>query len=418
MKPFLMFSSDDHAGATRPVYRQFMERRYHDDYDRWVAPRAAAYAAMVKAAKEAQGTVKKQHAEEVESDEAQIFGTELDKRLERLEREGLVGEVLYPGPAAGPRFDEWGVPFSGMFGEAEPDVPSDLHAVGHLAHNRWQAETSPDLGRQVGLALISQHDVAAAVAEIHRSAKAGLRGVLMEGVHPTLPPLDDPCYAPIWSACEAMDMAVHFHAGVATPALRRITGAGSNGKPAGMSLIGGMESQWLSHRPLWFLILGGVCERHPKLRIVFAELGGKWAPEAMAQFRWYWQLGKPTPHEPMHYYDRQVFFGASAFAREDVESRYLVGVDKLMWGGDHPHGMGAWGCTNAWLRATLGAGKVPEPEARAMLGETVVAFYGLDAARLRAIAERVGPTPDDVLRPPEPADLENPALLRNIEFTH
>ena len=39
-----------------------------------------------------------------------------------------------------------------------------------------------------------------------------------------------------------------------------------------------------------------------------------------------------------------------------------------------------------------------------MLGETAVELYGFDLAEVRAVADRVGPQPSEVLTPPE-ADL-------------
>jgi predicted TIM-barrel fold metal-dependent hydrolase len=421
MDRFVLFSADDHAGATAPVYREFVEHRYLDDFDAWAGARAAAYQETLAAAAPAGSVPDAVDDEAVATSEKVVFGTQLDTRLARLEQEGIVGEVLFPGPAAGPKAREYGVPFAGIFGESKLEGDAELHAAGLRAHNRWLAETSPDLGRQLGLGVISLHDVDAAVAEVERCAASGLRGLLFEGVHPTLPPLDDTCYDPIWSACEDHDLPIHFHAGIGSSAGLRITGPSSSpdSRSAAATSIAAVEYQWLSHRPLWFLVFGGVCERHPKLRIVFAELGADWAPVAMNHFRWYWELTKPTPHEPMYYYDRQVFFGASMFTKQDVESRHLVGVEKLMWGGDHPHGNGAWGCTNAWLRGTFGTGKVPESEARAIFGENAVKFYGLDEAKLRAIADRVGPVPADVLREPLPEDRDHGVISMGwLEFTH
>ena len=37
----------------------------------------------------------------------------------------------------------------------------------------------------------------------------------------------------------------------------------------------------LSHRPLWFLILGGALERYPTLKLVFAEQGAEWVPDTL-----------------------------------------------------------------------------------------------------------------------------------------
>ena len=102
----------------------------------------------------------------------------------------------------------------------------------------------------------------------------------------------------------------------------------------------------------------------------------------------------------------------------EQQDRHVVGVDKLMWGSDHPHANGAWGCSHSWIRATLGAENVKEAEARAILGESAVTFYGLDPDKINAAVERVGPTVEELLREPDPADLENPVVAMSIDFPH
>lgn len=417
MQPFLLVSSDCHAGATAPVYRQFMETKFHDDFDRWVEDqRHGRSIKILEADTEAE---KFDAALRRRTEERAIFGTDIGRRLERLEQEGIVGEVLFPEPGVGLAFDDFGVPFAGFFGGVG-DENFNLLAAGHRAHNRWQADTL-DHDRQVGLALISFHDVEAAVKEIHWAGRSALRGILLDGIHPDLPRLDDTCYDPMWSACEEENLPVHFHVGAGNFA-SRVTGPRSDGQRRTVTVIdpiGLYELNWFSHRPLWFLIIGGVCERHPRLRIVFTEMGTKWAPEAVQALDWYWDFvgnKEICPQKPSFYYDRQVFFGFSIVSLQEVQGRHDVGVDKLMWGSDHPHANGAWGCSQAWIRATFGAEEVKEAEARAMFGESAAKFYGLDLDKLNAIAARVGPTADDLLRRPDAADLEHPVVKSMVDF--
>ncbi|MGD1575575.1 hypothetical protein ACP6C6_32940, partial [Mycolicibacterium septicum] len=61
-------------------------------------------------------------------------------------------------------------------------------------------------------------------------------------------------------------------------------------------------------------------------------------------------------------------------------------------------------------RATLGS--VPEVEARAILGENAIEFYGLDRALLEKTAKRVGPLPAELFTG-QPVD---PKLIRHFEF--
>jgi hypothetical protein len=47
---------------------------------------------------------------------------------------------------------------------------------------------------------------------------------------------------------------------------------------------------------------------------------------------------------------------------------------------------------------------VPEPEVRKILGENALRAYYLDEAELRVIADRIGPTPEEIARPLEPGE--------------
>jgi predicted TIM-barrel fold metal-dependent hydrolase len=348
------------------------------------------------------------------SEDRAIFGNNLDKRLARLEQEGIVGEVLFPEPSVGNGYGDYGVPFAEFCaGAGIGDM--DLLGAGYRAHNRWLAETA-DHSRQVALALITIHDVDAAVKEIHWAARAGIRGILLDGLHIDLPPLHDPIYDPMWSALEEENMPIHFHIG---SGVGRTMGFMSNGDRVGLTdPISLHEMNFFAHRPLWFLILGGVCERHPNLRIVFTEMGAKWAAEAIQSLDMHYGVTinkRICPQLPSTYFERQVFFGFSTQTLEELKDRHDAGVPKLMWGSDHPHGGGGWGITHSIIRATFGAEKVSETETRAILGENLVNFYGLDMKKLKAIAERVGPTVDELLRDPDPSDFEDPVVRAKVE---
>ena len=69
-----------------------------------------------------------------------------------------------------------------------------------------------------------------------------------------------------------------------------------------------------------------------------------------------------------------------------------------MWGTDYPHPEGTWPNTVARLRGDFG--DVPVDDTRQMLGETAARCYGFDLDALRPIAEKIGPTPDDLGQDP------------------
>jgi hypothetical protein len=87
--------------------------------------------------------------------------------------------------------------------------------------------------------------------------------------------------------------------------------------------------------------------------------------------------------------------GASSIKRSEVRLRHDIGVDQMMFGRDYPHAEGTWPNTHDWLRDALG--DLDEEELRLILGENAVRCYGLDRTRLRELADRIGPAPEEIL---------------------
>jgi predicted TIM-barrel fold metal-dependent hydrolase len=109
-----------------------------------------------------------------------------------------------------------------------------------------------------------------AVAEIHWIADHGLRaGVLLPVVPPGshLDQLHSPRYEPVWRTCEERGVILNVHGGSGQPDLGM--------HPATISLFV-LEASFYSHRPLWSLILAGVFDRYPNLKLVIAESGTQW----------------------------------------------------------------------------------------------------------------------------------------------
>jgi hypothetical protein len=65
-----------------------------------------------------------------------------------------------------------------------------------------------------------------------------------------------------------------------------------------------------------------------------------------------------------------------------------------MWGNDFPHPEGTWPYTREFLKDRFW--DVPIDETERMLGLNHVDFYGFDVEQLRPIADRIGPTPEEL----------------------
>jgi predicted TIM-barrel fold metal-dependent hydrolase len=395
----MMFSADCHGGAPVEQYRDYLESRYHEPFDQYLAARAETRRAVLER------TARNQALSEAPVEERSNFSEHMDAdgRLKRLEDDGVVGEVIFPEA-----FEDNEVPFSGPFGTADRDHDPDLHAAGQRAYNRWLADFI-DPARQVGLALIASHDVDAAVAEIEWAASSSLRGVLFDGVVSDLPLPYEPYHDPIWRACAESGLAVHYHAGAGSKERQTPRGGPTE------NLIHLHEVQFWAHRSLWYLLYGGILPRHPGLHVVFTEQFVDWVPRTIAWADWIWSTSmwrddfrRNSPRPPSEYWREQGWLGASVISREEVRMRDAIGVDQMMFGTDFPHNEGTWGGTTDYLRATFGG--VDEADMRAILGENAVRFYDLDRDLLDTVAQRCGPTIAELR---EPIDLD--ALAVNLQ---
>jgi hypothetical protein len=102
---------------------------------------------------------------------------------------------------------------------------------------------------------------------------------------------------------------------------------------------------------------------------------------------------------PSDYFGENIFIGASTMSPEEVRRRHVIGCDVVMWGTDYPHPEGTWPHTQEKLRSDFV--DVPVEDTRKILGETAARCYGFDLDELAPIAQRVGPTPEDLGQDPD-----------------
>jgi hypothetical protein len=113
--------------------------------------------------------------------------------------------------------------------------------------------------------------------------------------------------------------------------------------------------------------------------------------------------------KPSDYWKTNCIGVLSFMHKVEVEIRDEIGTETIAFGRDYPHPEGTWPNTADWL-SDLFAG-VPDDEVRLMLGENVIRALGLNRAHLQTIADRVGPTMDQIKGRPRPID---PSLIENF----
>ena len=409
LERLVVISSDGHAGASIPAYREYLESRFHDDFDAWANDYVDGWDELERNAAEALTRIQSSTLETSVTVGVTVDSVETnwdsELRQRSIEADGVVGEVLFPNTVP---------PFYPRMSLGAPN-PADRDEYEHRlaglrAHNRWLADFCSQVpGRRAGVAQILINDVAEAVKDIQWVKDSGLfGGVALPGVAPGdgVPELFDPIYEPIWEACEDLGVPINRHG----------TGGGhapyksEAGAMTRMMFL--VEVPIWSHRSLWHLILGGVFERHPKLKLVLTEQGTGWIPGVLATLDhlvsrvqipgsaeaiFGYEALSQLSLKPSEYFARNCWVGASGLSPAEVALRHKVGVDKIMWGSDFPHSEGTFPFTKEAFRLMFT--DAPIDETRQIAGATAAALYGFDPVALSEAAARVGPTIEEISRP-------------------
>lgn len=251
------------------------------------------------------------------------------ERLKDQDVDGVIGEVLHTTLAFRLYWMKDG----------------DLQRACFRAYNDWLAEfCSHSPKRLIGVPLISVYDIDEAVKEIRRSDKLGLKGAMMPLSPPaTCPPYWTNAYDPIWAVAQELDIPLVFH---------EITGGGFESPLSPSShwnpefTLGMLIRPHEVQRTLGQLILGGVLERFPTIKIISAENGTDWLPWYTARLdraaRGPFSYPTKLSLKPIEYFHRQVYF---TYINEPhaVGYRDLIGGDhKLLFATDYPHSASPW----------------------------------------------------------------------------
>jgi predicted TIM-barrel fold metal-dependent hydrolase len=397
-EPYLIISSDCHAGLPTEEYRPYLEARFHRAFDEFLGQRDARRAEATRL-----GIRNDAFAERWfrDHEEGLRGGWDPAQRIKELDGDGVAAEVVFPDADA---VDSGtAAPFGvglGLSGDQDPQ----LGMAGALAHNRWLADfVSAHPERHCGVALLPvTAETGRVVEEIHRARESGLGALMIPAMWGAHAPYHDRRYDPVWAAAAECAMPVLTHSGSAPRQ--------EYGDHLGIFVS---EVTWWPARPLWFLLWSGVFERHPGLRFGIAESGCWWLPNLL----WFMDrlyLGahggkKLSPfaaltRPPHEYLDRQVFVCATNTKRRELAQRYEIGVDNILWGSDFPHPEGTWPDTRGWLQKTFH--DIPVAETRRMLGLSAAEAFGFDTAALAPLARRIGPTPAGLGQPADQPAVE------------
>jgi len=206
------------------------------------------------------------------------------------------------------------------------------------AYNNWIHEFcsySPDQLKWV--AMLPVHDVHLACRELVRCAKLGavgsfIRPNLVNGRY-----WHSNYWDPLYSVHEELGVTWGFHEGVSAPYSHMIELYGEN------RFYRHVASHWIEmQQALIAMIIAGVFEFHPKLRVGFLEAQNSWVPGLLSRIEWDYPQYRDShaPYlslMPREYFRRNCWAAVEGSEPEIEATAGLIGADRMCISTDYPH---------------------------------------------------------------------------------
>ena len=217
--------------------------------------------------------------------------------------------------------------------------------------------------RFAGLASLPWQDVDASIDEMNRVHNLGFCGVMLYS-HIGGRPVDDPAFDPIYSHAQAKELPIVLHPTVPTwgEAIKDY------------SMIPMMGLQVDTSFALLRLILGGVLERHPRLKVVMPHVGGV-LPYMMGRIEHQTEvMGRGREHikQAPSAYMRRIFLDIVSPSAQALRYAYeFSGPEHLVFGTDHP-----WVDPQLFV-ALVEEMDIPDSEKTQIFGGNAAELFGL-----------------------------------------
>ena len=309
-------------------------------------------------------------------DESSLAASYVAPRIAMMDALGMAGQILFPNV----------VGFGGQnfFRISDHELRMAIVRIWNDAMADMQRESG---GRLMGMGLLPWWDMDRTVQEIKRIAELGLHGVITNAdpQNQGMPDLAERFWDPMWQELQEHELPMNFHCGAS--ATQRTYNGGSpwpsmdaNSKLA----VGSAMLQMANARLVANMILSGLCERFPRLKIVSVESGIGWLPFMLEALDYH--ADENAAHSglsllPSEYFKRQMY---ACFWFENgptlIDSIQRIGVDNCMFETDFPHPTCLF--PEPLRSATPTFASVDDAFRRKVFSENAAHVYNIDLAAL------------------------------------
>lgn len=288
-------------------------------------------------------------------------GFDPDARLIDLDRDGVGIEILHSTVT----LHAYKISDSGL-----------VNAI-FAAYNDWLAEfCASHPARLKGLAMLNIDDVEVGVAEFERCAKLGMIGAVIPVSLGPGRSYGEPAFDRLWAAARSLAMPLTLHVSTA-----RFSGVESI-QQANASILNLVNRDVEIRAAVADLILSGVVERFPELRLICSEYELSWAPHFLFRLDDYYNnrpLGRhghrfADDQRPSDLFRRNFYisFQEDPYGLANLDA---IGPHALMWGSDYPHTESTFPRSREILAGLLA--DVPEALHKPITADNTARVYGL-----------------------------------------
>ncbi|MGE0384507.1 MAG: amidohydrolase family protein [Gammaproteobacteria bacterium] len=283
-----------------------------------------------------------------------------------LEGVGVDLSVTY-----GPGFDCW-------VGGMDPQLAAEMAK----AYCRWLVDYSGESGGRItGAAPVPLQEISLAMDVVRFAYDLGLRAFWTRPNPVNGRTLGDRCYDPLYALLQDLDVpfATHcFQGGVNLVAAGRDHGFS---RQIDQHVC---EHPMEAQMAMLSMVVNGVFDRFPRLRMGYFEAGAAWAPYWLSRMTHHlhtsnWKKYSGLKLEPVEYFQRNIWLTTECdedFLYQAIEA---LGDDKFLFPTDFPHPDATWpGVVDEFLDMP----RVSTQSKQKILWDNAMAFYGFDESRL------------------------------------
>ena len=370
MIPPGIISADGHVCEPPNCYVDYIDPKYRDDAPRVIEQDDGTEAFVVPGMKKPIG---------LGFIDGAGFGVK--ERLDRAKkiRFADIREAAYSGAARVPFMDEDGLAAEIIYASVGMGLCMHKDALYKdacmQAYNRWlQSMCAEAPNRIFGLAQTAVLSVDAAIEDFRRAREMGMVGMMMPG-DPLHEDYDHPDYDALWECATDLDMPVCFHILTSRAGSLHI-------KPRGHAMNNFLGIIRAVQDIVGLMVLGGVFERHPDLKLVVAESDVVWLPHYMYRMDHAARINAEDgiidglSKLPSEYVKSNVW---ATFQDDETafQSLHMIDFRHLLWASDFPHTDSTW--PNSKQLIAEQAAHLSDEQTQAILRDNTANLFNLPA---------------------------------------